>query len=158
MVVEVGYFYNRLVNNWRSIDGNPAPPGPGNLNRRRLYQTTAVPPTGDVITLANVTRIQKDGWSQYHGLQTKFEKRYSKGISLLAAYTWSKTRGLEGGYQDYTNIDAEVGADRPPIARTTSLGAACTSCRSVTTDRLAVIGVALRTRCLAGGASVPSSR
>ena len=109
VVVEVGYYYNHLVNNWRSIDGNPAPPGPGNLNRRRLYQTTAVPPTGDVITLANVTRIQKDGWSQYHGLQTKFEKRYSKGMSLLAAYTWSRTRGLEGGYQDYTNIDAEVG-------------------------------------------------
>ena len=108
VVVEVGYYYNRLVNNWRSIDGNPAPPGPGNLNRRRLYQTTAVPPTSDVITLANVTRIQKDGWSQYHGVQTKVEKRYSKGVSLLAAYTWSKTRGLEGGYQDYTNIAAEV--------------------------------------------------
>jgi hypothetical protein len=108
VVVEVGYYFNRLENNWRSIDGNPAPPGPGNLNRRRLYQTTAVPPAGDVITLANVTRIQKDGWSQYHGLQTKFEKRYSRGVSLLAAYTWSKTRGLEGGYQDYTNIDAEV--------------------------------------------------
>ena len=39
VVVEVGYYYNRLVNNWRSIDGNPAPPGPGNINRRRLYQT-----------------------------------------------------------------------------------------------------------------------
>jgi hypothetical protein len=116
VVVEAGYYYNHLVNNWRSIDGNPAPPGPGNLNSRRLYQTTAVPPTGDVITLANVTRIQKDGWSRYHGLQTKVEKRYAKGVSLLAAYTWSRTRGLEGGYQDYTNIDAEVGptaTDRP---------------------------------------------
>ena len=116
VVVEVGYYYNHLVNNWRSIDGNPAPPGPGNLNRRRLYQTTAVPLTGDVITLANVTRIEKDGWSKYHGLQTKFEKRYAKGVSLLAAYTWSRTRGLEGGYQDYTNIAAEVGptsTDRP---------------------------------------------
>ena len=139
VVVEVGYYYNRLVNNWRSIDGNPAPPGPGNLNRRRLYQTTAVPPTGDVITLANVTRIQKDGWSRYHGLQTKVEKRYSKGVSLLAAYTWSKTRGLEGGYQDYTNIDAEVGR-RPPIAAITSLGAASMNCRSVTAARLAVMG------------------
>ncbi|HEU4689721.1 MAG TPA: hypothetical protein VFS23_15210, partial [Vicinamibacterales bacterium] len=34
----------------------------------------------------------------------------------LAAYTWSRTRGLEGGYQDYTNIDAEIAptaTDRP---------------------------------------------
>ena len=75
-----------------------------------------MPPTGDVITLSNITRIQKDGWSQYHGLQTKIEKRYARGVSLLAAYTWSRTRGLEGGYQDPNNIDAEIaptGADRP---------------------------------------------
>ena len=116
VVLEVGYNFNRLVNNWRSIDGNPAPPGPGNLNSRRLYQTAVVPPTGDVITLSNITRIQKDGWSQYHGLQTKIEKRYARGVSLLATYTWSRTRGLEGGYQDPNNIDAEIaptGADRP---------------------------------------------
>jgi hypothetical protein len=35
---------------------------------------------------------------------------------VLAAYTWSRTRGLEGGYQDPTNIEAEVAptsTDRP---------------------------------------------
>jgi len=116
VVVEVGYAFNRLVNNWRSIDGNPAPPGPGNINSRRAIQTAVVPPNGEVITLANVTRIQKDGWSQYHAVQTKVEKRYSRGVSLLAAYTFSRTQGLEGGYQDPNNIEAEVGptsTDRP---------------------------------------------
>ncbi len=116
VLVEVGYNANRFVNNWRSIDANWALPGPGNLNSRRRYQTALVPGTDDVITLSSVTRIQKDGWSQYHGLQTKVEKRYSAGVSLLASYTWSKTRGLEGGYQDPNNIDAEIGptgTDRP---------------------------------------------
>jgi hypothetical protein len=116
VVAEIGYNSNRLVNNWRSIDANPAPPGPGNINSRRLYRTTIVPTTGDVITLSNVTRIQKDGWSQYRALQTKVEKRYARGVSLLASYTYSRTVGLEGGYQDPNNIAAEVGRtsnDRP---------------------------------------------
>ena len=116
VVAEIGYDSNRLVNNWRSIDANPAPPGPGNINSRRLYRTAVVPTTGDVITLANVTRIQKDGWSQYRALQTKLEKRYAKGVSLLASYTYSRTVGLEGGYQDPNDIAAEIGRtsnDRP---------------------------------------------
>jgi hypothetical protein len=116
VLLEVGYNANRFENNWRSIDGNPAPPAPGNINSRRLYRTAVVPTTGDVITLSSVTRIQKDGWSQYHALQTKLEKRFADGVSLLASYTYSRTRSLEGGYQDPNNIAAEVGpasTDRP---------------------------------------------
>jgi hypothetical protein len=116
VLLEVGYNANRFVNNWRSIDANPALPGPGNLNNRRRYLTAIVPGTDDVISLSNVTRIQKDGWSRYHSLQTKVERRYAGGLSLLAAYTWSKTTALEGGYQDFDNIAAEVAAastDRP---------------------------------------------
>ena len=108
-VVEVGIQGNDLENNWRSIDGNPAPPGPGNINSRRLYRTAAIPGTSDVVTLANVTRIQKDGWFRYRALQTKLEKRFGHGLSALAAYAWSRTRALEGGYQDFTNQAAEAG-------------------------------------------------
>jgi hypothetical protein len=116
VLLEVGYNANRFVNDWRRIDANPAPPGPGNINSRRLYRTAVVPGTDDVITLADITRIQKDGWSRYHALQTKVEKRYSRGLSLLASYTWSRTRALGAFYQDPNNIDAEVGpasTDRP---------------------------------------------
>ena len=35
VVVEIGYNANRFVNDWRQIDGNPAPPGPGDINARR---------------------------------------------------------------------------------------------------------------------------
>ncbi|MBI3682261.1 MAG: TonB-dependent receptor, partial [Acidobacteria bacterium] len=31
------------------------------------------------------------GNSNYHALQTRFERRFAQGFSLLAAYTWSKT-------------------------------------------------------------------
>ena len=117
VLLEVGYNANRFVNNWRSIDGNPAPPASGNINSRRLYRTAVVPTTGDVITLSNVTRIQKDGWSQYRALQTKLEKRYAKGVSLLAsAHLFDGPGSLEGGYQDPNNIAAEEGpasTDRP---------------------------------------------
>jgi Carboxypeptidase regulatory-like domain len=38
------------------------------------------------------------GNSNYQALQARFEKRYSRGLSLLAAYTWSKTisDGVDG--------------------------------------------------------------
>jgi hypothetical protein len=41
-----------------------------------------------------VIRIQKDGYSRYNGLQAKIEKRYSKGVTFIASYAWSKTMAL----------------------------------------------------------------
>jgi hypothetical protein len=107
-VVDVGYTGNRFVNDWRQIDGNPAPPGPGNINSRRQFTSTLVPGTDDAITLANVVRIQKDGWNRYHALQTKVEKRYDNGLSVLAAYTLAKTTALGSFFQDAANVAAEV--------------------------------------------------
>jgi hypothetical protein len=75
ILLEVGYYGNKLDHMWRQLDGNPAPPEPGNINSNRLYTSTLVPGTGDIITLGSVVRIQKDGWSAYNALQTKIEKR-----------------------------------------------------------------------------------
>ena len=36
-------------------------------------------------------RYNPNGNSTYHALQTKIDKRFSRGFSILAAYTWSKT-------------------------------------------------------------------
>jgi hypothetical protein len=36
------------------------------------------------------------GSSHYHGLQTKVEKRFAGGLSLLGTYTWSQTRSDAG--------------------------------------------------------------
>jgi carboxypeptidase family protein len=59
--------------------------------------------------------FQKFGWSQnfryygsdasnnYHGLQLKLDKRFSKGFSVLSHYTWSRAFGYTNTYY---NIDA----------------------------------------------------
>jgi hypothetical protein len=102
ILLEVGYYGNKLDHMWRQIDGNPAPPEPGNINSNRLYQTTVVPGTGDTISLANIVRIQKDGWSDYNSLQVKIEKRYTNGLTFIASYAYSKTISLgdTAGVQD----------------------------------------------------------
>ena len=94
ILMEVGYYGNKLDHMWRQLDGNPAPPEPGNINSNRPYHSTLVPGTGDVITLADVVRIQKDGWSAYNGLQAKIEKRYTNGLTFIASYAYSKTIAL----------------------------------------------------------------
>jgi hypothetical protein len=94
ILFEIGYYGNKLDHMWRQIDGNPAPPEPGNINANRLYHSTLVPGTGDTITLADVVRIQKDGWSAYNGLQAKIEKRYTNGLTFIASYAYSKTIAL----------------------------------------------------------------
>lgn len=94
ILLEVGYYGNKLDHMWRQIDGNPAPPEPGNINANRLYHKILVPGTGDTITLADVVRIQKDGWSAYNGLQAKIEKRYTNGLTFIASYAYSKTIAL----------------------------------------------------------------
>jgi hypothetical protein len=94
IVLEVGYYGNKLEHMWRQIDGNPAPPEPGTVNLNREFTRTTVPGTSDTITLGSVTRIQKDGYSNYNALQTKIEKRYSKGVTFIASYAWSKTMSL----------------------------------------------------------------
>jgi hypothetical protein len=94
IVLEVGYYGNKLEHMWRQIDGNPAPPEPGTVNLNREFTSTTVPGTQSTITLGSVTRIQKDGYSNYNAFQTKIEKRYSKGVTFIASYAWSKTMSL----------------------------------------------------------------
>jgi hypothetical protein len=56
--------------------------------------------------------------STYHALEVKFEKRYSRGLTLLASYTWSKNIDLNigafsgdsisaGSIQDFNNLRNE---------------------------------------------------
>jgi len=109
ILAEVGYYGNKLNHMWRQIDGNPAPPEPGNINSNRPYTSTLVPGTGDTITLADVVRIQKDGWSSYNALQAKIEKRYTNGITFIASYAWSHAIALgdTAGVQNELNWMAD---------------------------------------------------
>jgi hypothetical protein len=110
VLVEVGYYSNKLDHMWRQIDGNPAPPEPGNINANRRYTSTVVPGTGYAITLADVVRIQKDGWSSYNGLQAKIEKRYTNGLTFIGSYSYSKAIALgdTAGVQNQQDWRADI--------------------------------------------------
>jgi hypothetical protein len=98
---EMGYVGTKGTHLPRFIEGNPAVfvPGyvngqpisnSGNANQRRLYSgcTLSDPPNscifssmGEIASIAN---------SSYNALQASLQKRFSHGVSFLAAYTWSK--------------------------------------------------------------------
>ena len=109
ILFEIGYYGNKLDHMWWQIDGNPAAPVPGNVNANRRYTSVLVPGTTDTISLADVVRIAKDGYSRYNALQAKVEKRYSKGLTFIAAYSYSKTIGLGDttGVQNPLDWDAD---------------------------------------------------
>ncbi len=64
---------------------NPAIFGPGattgNVNQRRVY----APDYG------SIAEYESNGFSTYHSLQLTLNKRFSRGYSILANYTWAKS-------------------------------------------------------------------
>ena len=63
-----------------ALDENVAFPGPGSVPARRPYPN-----------YATISSWEPRGPSSYNGLQASAQKRLSQGISLLAAYTYSKS-------------------------------------------------------------------
>ena len=70
--------------------------------------------TGESLTLAqrrpysNFGLLQinyNGGWSEYHALQVKLEKRYSRGLYLLNSFAWSKTMDNTSGHMETANGD-----------------------------------------------------
>lgn len=80
-----------------SIRSNPnqAVPDPDPLHPTPIQSRRPYPLVGDVLAQYN------QGLSNYHALQSKLQKRFSGGFSLLASYTFSKAIDLmatDGGY------------------------------------------------------------
>ncbi len=94
VLLDVGYNGNWLYNDWRSIDGNPAPPGPGDINARRRFTTAIVPGTTDADYAGQRRAHPERRLAALQRPADQVEKRYAGGVSLLGAYTWSKTLGL----------------------------------------------------------------
>lgn len=120
MLFELGYAGNSLSGAWMQYDANQALPGPGTTNNNRPFRTLAVTGTPYTITLADILRIGKIGYSHYNSLQARVEKRYAAGFSLLASYSYAKTISLgesqSGGVQDVRNVQADRSVSSQDIA------------------------------------------
>lgn len=63
-----------------SYELNPALPGKGSVNARRIYAPN----------FASINNYAAVGNSTYHSMQLSMNKRFTGGFSLLASHTWSK--------------------------------------------------------------------
>jgi hypothetical protein len=96
---------------YQSINYNPSVYIPGqsttaNTQQRRLYPW-----------IGRIEQERTDAWSNYHSAQLSIQKRYSRGVTILSNYTFSKVTGLnvgsenEGGNgpRDPTNASLDKG-------------------------------------------------
>ena len=99
-VVETGYQGARGFHLQQAHLINSAPPGPGPLQPRRPYQTASfvdgtVLPSGITIAsttfpVSNINLLQNTAQSWYDAGYVNVRRRYSRGLNLLANYTYSK--------------------------------------------------------------------
>lgn len=85
LIAEVGYVGNKGTHLSMFINANTALPGPGDPDPRRPYPVLSA--TSEMDNVAS---------SHYEGLQAKLEKRFSRGLSFTANYSFSKTIDVGG--------------------------------------------------------------
>jgi hypothetical protein len=105
MTLDVGYVgsANRKQIGYHGWN-NAVTPAPGPVDPRRLLAASGF--TGNMDGGSNVFN------SEYNALQIKMNKRFSRGLQLLANYTWGKCMDdqsslAEGKYQDFLNRRAD---------------------------------------------------
>ena len=108
--LDIGYVGSKGTNLTMTYDGNRplalVTPGPGvaSIASRRPFQG-----------FDNISTTKSVGNSSYHSLQVKTERRVASGLSVLGAYTWSKSLSdidissvgggtFVGSIQDYNDL------------------------------------------------------
>ncbi len=94
-LLEAGYVGTRGVKLPRLLEGNPSLPLQGqtwadqqnNIEQQRIY---CMPNTQGNCTYSSVGLISGGANSLYNALETSLRKRFGRGLSLLASYTYSK--------------------------------------------------------------------
>lgn len=133
MLLDVAYVGNHAVKLLLLADYNQARP----LTTAELALPAAQRPTLDarrpIQGFRSISANLSGAYSNYHALQVKFERRFSKGIYILNSFTWSKAidnvaqvleepGGNEGRPQNLYNMAADrgPGAYDQPFNNTTS--------------------------------------
>jgi hypothetical protein len=91
----VGSKASRVANsiyNWNSPDPTPGPRFDQSKRPWQRFYDSAQPEKG-LQTLGQVRYLDSYGNSFHHGLQAKLDKRYTNGLALGVAYTFSKSHG-----------------------------------------------------------------
>jgi hypothetical protein len=76
---------------------NAAPPGATDPTTRQPFGPA----------LGTVEEIANSGHSNYNGLQSKIEQRFSHGLSFLASYTWSKSMDNQSNGTDDSGAEGQ---------------------------------------------------
>ncbi len=106
-VLEVGYVGSKGTRLLTARDINQPRPSPRQPNPRPVRQ------------FDDITMLESRSNSSYHSLQVRFQQRLEAGLSLLSAYTWSKSLDDASSFfssagdpnfpQDSLNVRAERG-------------------------------------------------
>jgi carboxypeptidase family protein len=107
---ELQYLGSRSIHLDRSYYNNQPTPGPGSIQSRRPNQLWG-----------QIRTIQNDEIASYQGLTAIFRQRMSRGLQVLASYTWSHNLDIssdsnDGGYpvnaydwhSDYGNSNWDI--------------------------------------------------
>ncbi len=100
LMLDVGYVGNSGNHIQVDLPGNY--PEPGVVTATGLPLQEARPYYAVDPNMTVTSKITNSGSSTYHSLQLKLQKRFSSGLSFLAAYTWSHAFNVGG---NYTNPD-----------------------------------------------------
>ncbi len=93
-VISVGYVGNKGTHIDNTVELNAPPPAVGgNPNALRPIQSFVDGPGGPVRPLNRLRWLTSDANSWYHALQINAQKRFSRGLQLNFAYTYSKSLG-----------------------------------------------------------------
>jgi len=102
-ILTVGYVGSKTshLDNTVSNFNSPDPSPDTDINRRRPYQAYVSAGEGNIPRLLNNIRyLDSFANASYHGLQVQAQKRYSHGVTLGLAYTYSKSLGEGYGRND----------------------------------------------------------
>jgi Carboxypeptidase regulatory-like domain/TonB-dependent Receptor Plug Domain/TonB dependent receptor len=81
LMAEIDYVGTSGTNLLTANDINAAPPGTTSPTTRQPFGSA----------LGEIRELSNSAHSTYHGLQSKLEQRFSRGLYFLVSYTWSKS-------------------------------------------------------------------